>query len=200
MFKNKVFLASRSPRRRELIFHLFNNVEILDASFNEPLPRANEGESFVRRCVDAKWEQALPQWKAPDGSGLLVADTMVALHGKLLGKPRDKQDAAEMLGDLSGRPHQVLTAFRLARKERAKLEDSGPIVVTTEVAFRKLSSSDIRAYLRTGESMDKAGAYGFQELGLRLVERLSGSYTNVIGLPVLEVAAAARRLAFEEIP
>lgn len=200
MFKNKVFLASRSPRRRELIFHLFNNVEILDANFEEPIPRKGEGEGFVRRCVEAKWEQSLPHWKSEEGSALLVADTMVALRGKLLGKPRDKNEARAMLRSLSGQPHEVHTAFRLARREGTAVKDSGPVVVVTEVSFHKLSETDLTAYLRTGESMDKAGAYGFQELGLRLVEKLKGSYTNVIGLPVLEVAATARRLGFEELP
>lgn len=197
MFRDKVFLASQSPRRRELVSHLFENIEIFNISFDEPQDSRGEPKEFLSRCVGGKWAQAKAKMMQGgiDVGGqafLLVADTLVAFSGRLLGKPRDDADAVRMLKSLSGRWHEVHTGFCLNRWDSAADIET----VTTRVRFRKLSARDIAAYVATGEPRDKAGAYGFQEKGVGLIDRIEGPYTNVIGLPVeaLRRTALARGL------
>jgi septum formation protein len=123
------------------------------------------------------------------GAWVLGADTIVEIDGQVLGKPRDAADGQRMLRQLSGRTHQVMTAFAL-------LDRGGQVrtkqVVTSRVTFKPLSDARIQAYLATGEPFDKAGAYAVQGLGASLVECVEGSYTNIVGLPMDEVQAALR--------
>jgi septum formation protein len=114
---------------------------------------------------------------------VLAADTIVVLGGKVFGKPADEKDAEEMLRQLSGRTHEVLTAVSLAHRGRGFFQTQA---VRTQVSFRDLKDGEIRAYVKTGEPMDKAGAYGIQGVGAFLVQRVHGSYTNVVGLPLAE--------------
>jgi len=124
------------------------------------------------------------------GAHVLSADTVVVVGDALLGKPRDRRDGRRMLALLSGREHLVHTAVCLLR-ERDGYRDEA--VVTTRVRFRKLSGPEIAGYLRTGESDDKAGAYAAQGAGNLLIERIAGSYTNVVGLPMTHVLSMLRR-------
>lgn len=121
---------------------------------------------------------------SPAGAVVLAADTAVVLDEQILGKPRDREHAAQMLTALSGREHQVMTAVAVACGERLELR-----LVTTQVRFRGLSAAEIDAYWVSGEPADKAGAYGIQGLGAVFVAHINGSYSAVVGLPLLETAA-----------
>jgi septum formation protein len=117
------------------------------------------------------------------GERVLGADTIVTLEGEILGKPRDRDHARRMLSDLSGTAHRVCTGVAVAADGRTEV-----VVVSSEVAFRAMTSAEIEAYIDSGEPFDKAGGYGIQGEGGRFVVSLSGSYSNVIGLPLVETA------------
>ncbi len=125
------------------------------------------------------------------GSIVLGADTIVVVDNSVLGKPVDEADAARMLGLLSGNEHYVLTAFSILRPPEELLHAE---IVSTSVRVSRLAASDIEGYIKTGEPMDKAGAYGIQGIGAFMVEGITGSYTNVVGLPVPEVLRALTKL------
>jgi len=130
------------------------------------------------------------------GRVVIGADTIVVVDGEVLGKPMDELDAARMLGLLSGREHHVLTAFSLLRPREELLHAE---MVRTSVRVSELAASDIEGYIKTGEPMDKAGAYGIQGVGAFMVEGITGSYTNVVGLPVPEVLRALTKLGIVRI-
>jgi septum formation protein len=121
----------------------------------------------------------------------LGADTIVALEGEMLGKPRDDAEAERMLGRLSGRAHEVMTGYEVYDKERNRARGE---VVTTRVEFRSLSPEEIRAYIATGCPRDKAGAYAIQGRAASMVRRVEGSYTNVVGLPLSEVVETLHKM------
>ncbi len=202
-YLNKLFLASASPRRRILISQVFENTELLQYSCDEPSwQKGQKPEQYLVLCLDAKWDAAL---KAPafhsakDGEGLLVADTIVVLNGKVLGKPLNAADASSMLRELSTSVHEVWTGFRLGRLEKEKVNFINRIC-KSKVEFRALSPAEIKSYVRSKEPMDKAGAYGFQGIGIHLVKSVRGSYTNIVGLPLIELKSLARELSFEVRP
>jgi septum formation protein len=194
-----VYLASRSPRRRELLaqigvrFHLllFRARPGEDADVNEdPLP--NEApEVYVLRLANAKadagWRRML-QRNLPHAP-VLAADTTVALEGAILGKPADRGEAAEMLARLSGRTHEVLTAVALKHDDWLETALS-----RSEVRFKQWSAQDIAQYVGTGECDDKAGAYAIQGRAGRFVAELRGSYSGVMGLPLYETGELIDKL------
>ena len=177
-------LASASPRRERL--HGWRGVpfEIDPASVDES-PHAGElATDMVRRLAHAKGS-AVASRRAADW--ILAADTTVELHGVLFGKPRDAADAASMLAQLAGREHRVATGFVLLAPGGAV---SAAHVVVTRVRFRPLDAHAVAAYVDTGECEGKAGAYAIQGHGAGLIDRIDGSFTNVIGLPMVETARA----------
>jgi len=182
-------LGSNSPRRRELLGSLGLEFEICPSNAAEPPPLPGEkSEAYARRMARLKTLDVAVLY--PEAA-VLGADTIVVLPQAggpeaILGKPADAADALRMLKRLSGRPHQVVTGCCLCLPGAAE-----PIclAVATEVVMRRSSDAELRAYVATGEPGDKAGAYAIQGLGAFLVERVSGSYTNVVGLPVTECAA-----------
>jgi septum formation protein len=180
----RIVLASASPRRRELLTRAGLAFEVAPAPGSEPTPVPAEGAAaFARRA--AVWKAVAAARQAP-GRLVLGADTVVALRDEIMGKPADPDDARRMLALLSGREHEVHTAVACALAEpggqvRARCE-----LVTTHVVFHLLTPAQIDGYVRTGEPLDKAGAYGIQGLGGDLVDRYNGSYSNVVGLPVEE--------------
>ena len=182
----RVILASQSPRRRELLTLVGIAHEVRPADVDEtPLP----GEApapHAERLARSKAETLAV--RHPDAL-VIAADTIVVIDGAILGKPRDIQDAAAMLGRLAGREHTVLTAVAVARAGRVH-----SAVERVAVWFRALSSGEIAAYVATGEPMDKAGAYGIQGYGATIVERIDGDYFAVMGLPLLRVVRLAREL------
>jgi septum formation protein len=183
----RVVLASASPRRRDLLRAAGVDVDVRAADIDET-PLADEApEALVRRLAGAKSAAVA---HVVHGEIVVAADTTVALDGVVFNKPVDDLDAARMLRTLSGRTHHVHTGFCVRRGD---VVIDG--VVATSVTFRTLDDAAIDAYLATGEHRDKAGAYGIQGAAAVLVDRVEGSLTNVIGLPVAEVLAVVASLA-----
>ena len=175
---NKLILASNSPRRKE-IFTLLGLDFSVAVSNNEPPISADLGaEKSAFLSAKAKAEDIFKNY--PDAT-VVGADTVVAVSDKLLGKPCSEQDAINMLKALSGKKHEVITAVYICSPVKCK-----GFTVKTEVEFYELSDEEIVAYVKTGEPMDKAGAYGIQGKALRFVKGISGDYYNVVGFPAAE--------------
>ena len=183
----KLILASASPRRRELLTQVGVSFVIEVSDVEEVLDDTLSPELQVQSLALQKAQAVAAQHK--DGL-VLGADTVVVDAGSLLGKPQNTEEAAEMLRSLSGKWHQVMTAVALVDANDTKHEWTS--VEITNVKFRDLTEDDIAAYVATGESMDKAGAYGIQGYGALLVERIEGCYNNVVGLPLQLVAKGLR--------
>jgi nucleoside triphosphate pyrophosphatase len=179
-------LASASPRRRELLDELGVAFESVASAVQE-IARCREGpEAFAQRMAR---EKAADVARRLPGRFVLAADTVVVVDDAVLGKPIDRDDARRMLRTLSARSHRVLTAVALIDPQ-AGLEE---ILVQSDVEFRGLSEREIEAYLDTGEPFDKAGAYGIQGGARKFVRQVRGSVSNVIGLPIDEVAELLQR-------
>jgi septum formation protein len=175
-------LASASPRRRQLLTAAGLVFEVKPAEINER-PLADEGPvGHVERLARAKALASLP---AAGGRPVLAADTVVALAGRIFGKPADLDEAKAMLTALSGQVHQVVTAWCAAGGRRG--QNAAARSVSTDVGFRTLTAGEIDWYLGLGESLDKAGAYAVQGAGGFLLDFLAGSFLNVVGLPLAEV-------------
>ena len=172
-------LGSGSPRRREMLSRVGLNFSMIPAQVDEELITGEDALQAALRLATAKVRAARREYPK---AALLAADTLVAVEGRVLGKPEGEDQARKMLSFLSGRWHQVITGFCLGLGED---EEQGQAV--SRVLFRRLSPEEIEAYLRTGEPLDKAGAYGVQGIGAALVEAVEGSYTNVVGLPLAAV-------------
>jgi septum formation protein len=171
----KLVLASRSPRRAELLSAAGFEFTVRAADVDET-PRDGESpRAYVLRLAEEK-ARAVP---GCNGETVLAADTTVVLGNEIMGKPTDTADAVRMLRALAGQRHEVITAICLKRGERLVVD-----VSSTAVWFAPLSDTEIAEYVASGEPMDKAGAYGIQGLASRFIERIDGSYTNVVGLPV----------------
>ena len=180
----RLILASASPRRRELLERVGLTLTVLPADLDE---RALPGETAVEMAVRLASAKASAIAEGLDGPCIVVAaDTLVVRDGTILGKPTDDADAAAMLRSLSGRSHEVVIGFAV----RGSLGAATARAVTTKVTFRALSDALIADYVATGEPLDKAGAYGIQGIGAMLVTGIEGSYTNVVGLPLVEVLDA----------
>ena len=177
----RLILASASPRRKALLEDLGLGFEIMEARVDEiPVPGELPRDFVLRAACDKAAEIS----RVNTASWVLGADTIVVHADRILGKPRDRREALDVLLTLSGRKHMVHTGFCL-KSEREQMSISR--VVTTEVYFSEFSEDIAAAYVATGEPLDKAGAYGIQGMGGFLVERINGSYSNVVGLPLMEV-------------
>jgi septum formation protein len=184
----KVILASSSPRRIELLRQLGLKFETRSPDVDEQPKRGENPAKLVARLARSKAEAVDSAFQ---GERLVIAaDTIVVAPGgkKVLNKPRDRAEAIRMLRAISGKVHTVLTGYCLLAADEAG-DQSLVRVVKSLVKIRRLSKRDIEAYLQTGESMDKAGAYAAQGHGAALIEEIRGSYTNVVGLPVAQLAA-----------
>lgn len=197
----RIYLASQSPRRRELLKQVGISFELLLLrSDSRRMVDADESphvdelpEEYVKRVCEDK---ARAGWDALKFRNLppfpvLAADTTVALDGNILGKPRDREDAAAMLRQLSGRQHQVLSAVAVALDDRVEIRLSA-----TTVTFATLSEERIHRYLLTNEGHDKAGAYGIQGHAGAFVQRIEGSYSGVMGLPLYETVELLRAFGY----
>lgn len=174
-----LYLASGSPRRRELLALLNVPFEVLKTEVEEQRHPEESAQEYVRRLALEKAQAGVKV--APRDLPVLGADTIVVLNGQVLEKPRDKADAQRILRALSGQQHQVITAVSLADRQ-----DVLSAMVVTDVTFRVLSQLEISDYIATGEPMDKAGAYGIQGKGGCFVRTITGSYHAVVGLPLVE--------------
>ncbi|MFK3818430.1 Maf family protein [Pseudomonas sp. NPDC089407] len=178
---NPLYLASGSPRRRELLTQIGVPFSVVSAPIDEtPLP-GESAPAYVERLARAKAAAGLASLA---GSAVVLgADTAVVLDGRILGKPENREDALAMLADLSGREHQVLTAVALDDGQRVL-----SLCVTSKVSFRAISADEAQRYWASGEPADKAGSYAIQGLGAVFVTGLVGSYSAVVGLPLSETA------------
>lgn len=203
--KNRIYLASRSLRRRELLKQIGINFELL--LLRETPPRGVDIDetpllhelpmNYTCRIAKAKAEAGrlqLIQRRIPF-LPILAADTVVSLKGQILGKPENSAHAEEMLATLSGQTHEVLTAVAMAELDRVQVSLS-----TTSVQFRDISKQEIRSYLATNEAYDKAGAYAIQGMAAVFIEKISGSYTGVMGLPLFETAQLLKEFSVEILP
>lgn len=175
----ELYLASGSPRRRELLAVLELAFERLVTDVAEQKQPDEAPADYVLRLACEKALAGVAV--APQDLPVLGADTIVVLDGQVLEKPRDEAHAAQMLTALSGRQHQVMTAIALADRQTHR-----STLVVTDVTFRSLSADDIQHYILSGEPMDKAGAYGIQGKGGCFVREIRGSYYAVVGLPLVE--------------
>lgn len=188
LLKNKpLILASASPRRSELLKLAGIEFEVRPVEVDENLLPAETPEAHVLRLAQAKATAAQKEFPS---NFVLAADTIVTLDSVIMGKPKDKADAASMLEKLSGRSHQVMTGYCLANQQAEICELD---FANTEVWFRTLTPSEIDRYVDSGEPMDKAGAYAIQGFAAGMVKKINGSYTNVVGLPLSEVVELLKR-------
>ena len=184
----ELILASQSPRRRELLGLFGIPFSVRVADIDETMDPAKAPFDEVARVSRMK---AMAVERGADDV-VIAADTIVVVGGKVLGKPRDEAEAKAMLGLLSGRDHQVMTGMTVLRSE--KLET---VTEVTDIHFRSLSENEIAAYVRSGEPMDKAGAYGIQGGAALFAEKLVGDYYNVMGLPVCRLWQLLNKIAPE---
>jgi septum formation protein len=185
----RLVLASGSPRRRELLNTLGISFSVVAAGIDETIPG---GVSPARgACLVAEQKaREVAALLGPDVT-ILAADTIVVVDGVILGKPKDRHTAKEMLQTLSGRSHEVITGVALLHEGGCRT-----LAASTEVVFRALDRTMIEWYLSTGEPYDKAGGYGIQGFASALVESITGSYTNVVGLPLAQTVALLQEAGF----
>ena len=186
-----IILASQSPRRRELLAQMgVPQFEVVPALGEEIASPGLSPAQLVEVLSRQKAEEVAVQ-AGPDDV-VIAADTVVAVDGAVLGKPRDPADAARMLSLLSGRAHTVYTGVTVRRGTFSRIAHEA-----TQVRFRPLTQSEISAYIATGEPMDKAGAYGIQGRGCVLVEGIDGNNHNVVGLPTCLLAGMLRQVGID---
>ncbi len=185
-----MILASQSPRRIELMQEAGFTFRVLPADIDET-PRDGESPTDLVRRLSRTKARSVADAHAEPGETVVAADTVVSIDGELLGKPADDADAHRMLRELSGRTHQVATGVCIMAAGRP--QDAESFVEVTDVTFYPLTDEEIDAYIASGEPRDKAGAYGIQGVGGRmLVRRIDGDFYNVVGLPIARVARALR--------
>jgi len=198
---SRIYLASRSPRRRELLHQIGVRFDLMlfrcppreDPEVNEDQLPGETAVDYVVRVCRAKalhGSRHMRQRRLPPRL-VLAADTTLDLDGEIIGKPRDWDDAAAILGRLSGRRHRVLTAVAVADDERIE-----HVVSSSEVLFRALSTEEIKRYVATGEPMDKAGAYGIQGHAAMFVAEILGSHSGIVGLPLCETVLLLRSFGY----
>ena len=181
-----LILASASPRRQELLRNAGFSFAVHPANVHEEPQPGEPAEQYVQRLAQEKAEAVGTELKRErDSFVVLGADTTVLVEGAMLEKPRDREDAKRMLRLLSGKNHQVITGVcLLVRQLPTQPWRSFVAVETTEVTFGELAEDEIESYVRTGEPLDKAGAYAIQGIASRWIPRIQGCYFNVVGLPV----------------
>lgn len=182
-----VYLASGSPRRRELLQQIGVSFRLLSTGLDETALRDETPAGYVSRLAAAKSEAGWRQKRDPEDAPVLAADTAVVLDGIILGKPRHRDDAKKMLLGLSGRTHEVLTAVALRSAAGAEVKLSRSLVT-----FREIDAAEAAVYWDTGEARDKAGAYAIQGYAAIFITDLKGSYSGVMGLPLFETAELLR--------
>ncbi len=182
-------LASGSPRRKALFKLLVPEFEVLVSKVNEQAHHGERPEATAQRLA---YEKASAVQKNRPHAVILGADTIVICEREILGKPRSPEEAASMLKSLSGKTHRVVTGVSLVHQRGHVVDHS-----VTDVTFSRMGPEEIAEYIRSGEPLDKAGAYGIQGIAARFIERIEGCYFNVVGLPVAKVYQMIRQLDFK---
>lgn len=191
----RIILASASPRRQELLAGLFKEFEVIPAEGRE-ISAKTMPEEIVQELAYQKASEVaqrlFPNAGKQEDYLVIGADTVVAAHGQILGKPKDAEDAKAMLRILSAATHQVYTGAALIFQKDGKRECIN-FSEQTDVSFYPMTETEIAGYVRTGEPMDKAGSYGIQGIGGRFVAQIRGDYNNVVGLPVAKIYQVLKR-------
>jgi len=186
--KYRLILASKSPRRYDLLKQLGLDFEVIPSKIEEDFVPNESPREHVIRLAEAK---AMDVSNRYIDCWVIGADTIVYIDGQILGKPRNKEEAREMLRLISGKEHRVLTGISVRSSNKGKGECGA---VETAVRMKSLSPAEMDWYVRTGEPFDKAGGYGIQGIGSFMIESINGSYTNVVGLPLCELMQMLVRL------
>ena len=193
----KLILASASPRRAEILRDAGFSFDVAHANVDETRLRGETARAMTRRLAEAKARAVAETLGTEPPEAIVIgADTVVEVQGRLLGKPESAKTAREMLRELSGRTHRVVTsvaALRLPDRARKTGTES------TRVRFARLSGNEIAAYVATGEPLDKAGAYAVQGIGGRFIERIDGCYFNVVGLPLARLYRMLVSLGWQSV-
>lgn len=199
--QSRIYLASRSPRRRELLHQIHVNFEILlfrtglreDVEVNEDVMVGESPADYVLRVAHAKALAGVERVGSRRlmSHPVLAADTTIELDGRIIGKPESAEHAEQILAQLSGRAHQVLTAIAVADAETVEHQ-----LCVSQVRFRTLDAAEIRRYIATGEPMDKAGAYAIQGRAGMLITEIHGSYSGIMGLPLYETSMLLARFGY----
>ncbi len=201
-FENKnVILASQSPRRHSLIKKIVSNFDVVAPEFDEKLNSDNYTDDVIKTLSLQKALSALNTHKQ-SGAGICLskgcliisADTMVVFNNKIYGKPKDELDAQRMLSDLSGNTHFVVTAITVLDSDSQEYVSD---VVKTYVTFQNLSEDLIKDYVKNKKPLDKAGAYGIQEMGSEFIKNVDGDLENVIGFPTQKVRVLLEQMGYK---
>lgn len=179
MSRTLFVLASKSPRRKELLNKIGINAQVIPSNVDEDAYKTLEADKMVMQLSFVKAADVARSFRK--NTLVIGADTCVCLNGKIYGKPESKEDAKSMLKELSGKTHQVYTGYCVIDCSSGK---SVSRCAVTDVTFKELTDKEIDDYVATGEPLDKAGAYGIQEKGAMFVEKIDGDYSNVVGLPL----------------
>ncbi len=185
--QERLLLASASPRRREILENLGFEFEILPSNVDESEVPWNDPVESAKLLAEIK---GIDAQKTRPRKTIIAADTIVLCEGQVMGKPKSSEDAAEMLGTLSGRMHEVVTGIALIKLPNLRIIEAE----STKVFFRKLSPEEISRYISTREPFDKAGAYAIQGYASAFIDRIEGDYFNVVGLPVARLFSMFRKL------
>ena len=194
----RIILGSSSPRRRELLGHIAIH-EAFSPDVEEKPKYAEKPDAYTIRNATEKAAATVAfvtdsgnPAKNAEAAVIIACDTIVVLDGQILEKPQDVADACRMLGQLSGRTHTVISGVCIVALDGTKAMRDKTFKVETQVSIKSLTPSEIAAYVDTGEPMDKAGSYGAQGIGAYMIERIDGSYSNVVGLPLTELVQTLR--------
>ncbi len=189
----KIYLASTSPRRKELLKQIGLEFEIIASDYEEDMTLDLKPVELAKFLSKGKSEAAVKNIK----SGLIIsADTFITFDNKVLGKPKDEVDAKNILQNIGGQVVEVVTGFTVID---AKTKKQISKAVVTNVFIKKLSLKEIDNYIKTGESMDKAGAFGIQGIGALIIEKIEGDYNNIVGLPLFALGEVLREFDFSLI-
>lgn len=198
-----LYLASASPRRRELLTQIGLRVELVSQSVSEHRLDNETPEDYVQRLAVEKAQAGFAALRLSLSEAqlrpVLGADTTVVLDDQILGKPEDEGSALAMLARLSGRTHRVLSAVAVVGKDILGQDRVERCLHESQVRFRVIGEAECRAYWRTGEPADKAGSYGIQGVAALFIERLEGSYSGVMGLPLFETGELLRQFGIEPL-
>jgi septum formation protein len=192
-----LILGSASPRRRAILTELGLAIRVTPGDANEDVVSGEVPDAYLDRVVREKLRSVASRLSSEPFAGVLVADTTVVIDGEILGKPANHAEAVQLLSRLVGRTHTVFTRYAISQAS-APNEVSIVRTVESEVTMRPASTDEIERYAATGEGLDKAGAYAAQGIGTFLIERIEGSYSNVVGLPACEVIVDLKRVGLLE--
>jgi septum formation protein len=187
----KIILASASPRRKEILANTGLKFTVCSSNYEEDLALAKEPRALARFLSRKKAEDVVQKYS---DAIVIAADTFIVFKNELLGKPSDPDDARRMLKMLSGKVHEVITGFTIIdSKSKKKVSRS----IETKVYFKKITMTEINAYVRSGEPLDKAGAYAIQGLGAVFIDKIEGDFFNVVGLPICALAESLKKFGIK---